>query len=79
MSFRMELRQTQVCNVCEQPRDDAKAKADGASAVLFGAARYSVCVGCTQEVPGPWGDEYKARWEEALAKKKRKVRLWRDG
>lgn len=70
----MELRQTQVCTVCEQPRDDEKSRSDGATAILFGAVAYSICVGCTQAVPKPWSDEYKRRWDEALAKKKREGR-----
>lgn len=69
MGFRMSLRLALTCSVCQREMDDEQARSDLIRAKLFGAAKYSICCNCGQEMPREeQSSQYRRRWTLWLKK-----------
>lgn len=65
----LQLRMAQECSCCRELIDEEEASDNYAVILLYGSAKYGVCVGCFRSIPGPWGRNYKARWNRAFRRK----------
>lgn len=64
MRFEMRLRQSLICDICDQSIDAEKVDDTTVMRILFGEVPYAVCF-CGMEVAEPWGQayvEYRKRW-----------------